>query len=490
MKRSARAESSNRKQQNAKRVEELEQEKKSLQKEVDELRHKFANMSVPSDGGAQNLEDGYLEKLNKLEAQVLELRKKLETQSQLLKQKQASDEAAKRLQVEIWRIRSQKAQLQRKIKEDSVQFRSWKALQQKEVLQLKKEGRRTNYGMQKLFALNQRQKMVLLRKTKEASMATKWLKELLASRKASSCGSNANDSRLQAIEQRVEITERLNKVRFECERQMEERVRMAEEAAKFKEEADVLMQKNLLDMLQDKEADCKEKDLEIRDLREEVAKLNGLVGQLNIKNEEFMNTENSEGPGRSLMLESLVSNAESLEGMFTSELEHSGMDTSNNDWTDSGKRSAERLNSQDIDFSSGEEIFAAPGKTVSEACCSCSKKSSCKTMKCKCRASGGFCSTSCGCALKKCANREACLVKELNSSQHSEMADSSVRNSSGNAETERTGIQASHGAALLQGASLEKPADMNADHGTRPKPLSDIGNIKVKPCRRKKKQNH
>ncbi|KAL2947109.1 hypothetical protein AAZX31_20G052200 [Glycine max] len=40
--------------------------------------------------------------------------------------------------------------------------------------------------MRKLLALNQRQKMVLQRKTEEASLATKRLKELLESRKASS----------------------------------------------------------------------------------------------------------------------------------------------------------------------------------------------------------------------------------------------------------------------------------------------------------------
>lgn len=75
--------------------------------------------------------------------------------------------------------------------------------------QLKKEGRRNEYEMHKLLALNQRQKMVnrfsnnsfllywlnplfmsslqvLQRKTEEASLATKRLKELLESRKTSS----------------------------------------------------------------------------------------------------------------------------------------------------------------------------------------------------------------------------------------------------------------------------------------------------------------
>ncbi|KAL8464405.1 hypothetical protein ACS0TY_034074 [Phlomoides rotata] len=52
-------------------------------------------------------------------------------------------------------------------------------------IQLRKEGRRNEYERHKLQALNQRQKMVLQRKTEEAAMATKRLKELLEARKSS-----------------------------------------------------------------------------------------------------------------------------------------------------------------------------------------------------------------------------------------------------------------------------------------------------------------
>ena len=68
--------------------------------------------------------------------QVSELKKKQETQQQLLRQKQKSDDAAKRLQEDIHRIKSQKVQLQQKIKQESEQFRFWKAAREKEVLQV------------------------------------------------------------------------------------------------------------------------------------------------------------------------------------------------------------------------------------------------------------------------------------------------------------------------------------------------------------------
>lgn len=106
-----------------------------------------------------------------LSNQILDLKKKQENQVQLLKQKQKSDEAAKRLQDEIHFIKAQKVerciimtprclnycffivvvslpflimvlfymsqvQLQQKIKQEAEQFRQWKASREKELLQV------------------------------------------------------------------------------------------------------------------------------------------------------------------------------------------------------------------------------------------------------------------------------------------------------------------------------------------------------------------
>ncbi|KAJ8762575.1 hypothetical protein K2173_008014 [Erythroxylum novogranatense] len=237
-----------------KKVSELEHEKKALQKEIEELRHNLVEISSNSDDSSQKLKEQYLQKLTILEAQVAELKKKQDAQAQLLKQKQKSDEAARRLQDEIQRIKSQKVQLQQKIKQESEQFRLWKQSREKEVLQLKKEGRRNEFEMHKLLALNQRQKMVLQRKTEEAAMATKRLKELLESRKASReisfiGGGNGPgiQALMQAIEHELEVTVRVHEVRSEYERQMEERTRMAKEIAMLKEEAEELKQTSLSD---------------------------------------------------------------------------------------------------------------------------------------------------------------------------------------------------------------------------------------------------
>eukprot|EP01018_Ginkgo_biloba_P015048 Gb_15753 [translate_table: standard] len=234
-----------------KKFMELEEEKKALLKEMDHLKAELESISHASDEHTQKIQESYLQKLKALETQISELKKKQENQAQLLKQKQRSDEAAKRLQEEIQRIKTQKVQLQHKIKQESEQFRFWKASREKELLQLRKEGRRNEYEMHKLQALHQRQKMVLQRKTEEASMATKRLKELLEARKASSRETTgvasgngsvqSNEKALQhSLEHELEVAVRVHEVRSEYEKQTEARAAMAKELAKLKEESEML----------------------------------------------------------------------------------------------------------------------------------------------------------------------------------------------------------------------------------------------------------
>ncbi|XP_017981679.1 PREDICTED: kinesin-like protein KIN-4C [Theobroma cacao] len=568
-----------------KKVNELEQEKRVLQKEIEELRHNLASISSTSDDGAQKLKEEYLQKLNVLEAQVAELKKKQDAQAQLLRQKQKSDEAARRLQDEIQRIKSQKVQLQHKIKQESEQFRLWKASREKEVLQLKKEGRRNEYEMHKLLALNQRQKMVLQRKTEEAAMATKRLKELLESRKAStreaSSAGNGNGAGFQAImqtiEHELEVTVRVHEVRSEYERQMEERARMAKEVARLKEEAEMLKQSDLSDCpetmspgarnsrifalenmlaatsstlvsmasqlseaeererifsgrgrwnqvrsladaknimnylfnlasssrcsVRDQEVHCREKDAEIRDLKEKVVKLSSLARQLEIQKADLVHqvkvmnatmkqysmkgTMDSGIPdlngGRhkyELRKQEHRSSIIFMEDMDTSESEHSDMDASDDgEWVQSEKKPFRRRASRSRGHSSegihqlvandSENIKGCTGEVTGKTdglCCTCSKKSWCKTPKCQCRANGNSCGQSCGCSSVRCSNREA---------------EANMPSDVGTNEEQSLVAQ---GAMLLQNAlEGEKAAETNEDCATKRKPLTDIGNTLDKP---------
>ncbi|XP_030499226.2 kinesin-like protein KIN-4C isoform X2 [Cannabis sativa] len=601
MKRVAGGNTSVLKQHYEKKVHELEQEKRVLQREIDELRHNLANISFTTDDGAQKLKEDYLQKLNLLESQVSVLKKKQDAQAQLLRQKQKSDEAAKRLQDEIQRIKTQKVQLQHKIKQESEQFRLWKASREKEVLQLKKEGRRNEYEMHKLLALNQRQKMVLQRKTEEASMATKRLKELLEARKASSRPGSINgpgvQALMQAIEHELEVTLRVHEVRSEYERQMEDRGRMAKEIARLKEEAEMLKQansrdcpetmspgarnsriyalenmlssssstlvsmasqlseaeerergfsgrgrwsqvrsladaKNLMNYLfnlasssrclvRDTEVVCREKDLQIRDLKEKIVSLSSLLRKSEMQKAELIHQVKTQSValkhyakgGHNYDLRKLDHRSSFivLEDMDTSVSEKSDMensDTENSDTEKSdvdyvseeetpkrqrvkkrnsknrnhsnpGSHSSNNSDHESIKLdSSGEGIVAAGGDknyaSGSGVCCSCTKSSSCKTNKCQCRSSGGLCGTACGCMASKCVNREVDKLQQSNFTER-------IINGIGADEPEKDRLLASHGAMLLQNALVDKPTEANEDGGPRRKALSDIGNTTAKP---------
>lgn len=576
-----------------KKVQELEHEKKSLLKEIDQLRNNLANISSNSDDGAQKLKEDYLHKLNVLEAQVSDLKKKQDAQAQLLRQKQKSDEAARRLQDEIQRIKSQKVQLQHKIKQESEQFRLWKASREKEVLQLKKEGRRNEYEMHKLLALNQRQKMVLQRKTEEASMATKRLKELLESRKAGSretsgAGNGTGpgiQALMQAIEHELEVTVRVHEVRAEYERQMEERARMGKEVARLKEEAELLRQsklrdgcdalspgarnsrifalenmlttssstlvsmasqlseaeerergfsgrgrwnqvrsladaKNIMNYLfnlasssrcsvRDIEVASREKDLEIRDLKQKVVKLSSYTRQLEMQKVELIRQMKLQSSRMNYSMKSAFdfpidpnvghkydlrkldhrSSIMLLEDMDTSESEHSGAEGDDDEWVESGKQLRKRnsrsrgrtsVESNQSNTSNSEclklDSSIEKSNTGSNDCCTCSKYSLCKTTKCQCRAAGGSCGTACGCVATKCTNREYVS----NMLPEADIVEGNG-SSSGSDEPEKKSLAlASEGAMLLQSALAEKPVETNDENGPRRKPLSDIGNTVAK----------
>lgn len=428
-----------------KRVHDLEKENEALKREIEELKEKdgakiSSPISVGGSVGKRKQDD--IQKLRNLEEQVMELKKKLNAHSQLSKLKQKTCESGR--PDEIQRLKAQKVQLLCKMKLDSVQFRLSKASLEREVLQMKKEQRRNQYEMRKLLALNQRQKLVLQRKTEEASMAAKRLKGLLESRKALSqknsgvkAGNNAGS---QGIELELKVAARVEEIRSDYERQMEE---MDYEVRKFEEEAEKLRLENFRCLLEDKEVECTVRDSELRDLKEEVTRLSSLVSRLGMAKAQV----NSRNPQVGVVQSSFsVGSSIELLGTDTYESEGSGGNT------------------------------AVMGKSASGACCSCSKKSLCKTTKCECRAAGGSCGTSCGCAALKCTNRK--VSSKADDSQQSEVAQKLPVSSS--SETGKDNI-------------MSQSTDLNNDLQPVRKPLHEIGNSRmnsspIKPVKKTRKQ--
>ncbi|CAN1340989.1 Kinesin-like protein KIN-4C, partial [Linum perenne] len=321
-------------------IYDLEKENRALRSEVEELKLKLGNDSPASSGKIQKLNDGALQKLHVLEEQVMDLKKKLNAQSQFSNQKQKT--AGRQPEDVIQRLKAQKVQLLCKIKLDSVQFRLLKASLEKEVLQRKQE---------------------------EASSATRRLNEFIESRKAayqrSSGGKKDGSPGSQGVETELKVAERVEEIRSDFERQMEE---MAEEVRKYEEEAEMLRQENFRLMLQEKEVDCTARDTELKDLKEEVFKLSTMVNQMPLLRARPVHMTKPQDGNRA--------------GLF----EEATVDT--------------------------ETCNNIPSIKKTGGCCSCSKKSLCKTSKCECRAAKGSCGERCGCTTSKCSNRKGLAKKD------------------------------------------------------------------------------
>ncbi|KAI3938349.1 hypothetical protein MKW98_015248 [Papaver atlanticum] len=187
---------------------------------------------------AKELEHSLLQK--DMEKELNELNKRLEQKES---ETVAEPATSMDVQEEIQSIKAQKVQLQHKIKQEAEQFRQWKAAREKELLQLRKEGRRNENERHKLQALNQRQKMVLQRKMEEAAIATKRLKGLLEARTPSmrdtTVSANGNAPFSQWLNHELEVTVNVHEVRVEYERQSQVRATFAEELAILKEVDDL-----------------------------------------------------------------------------------------------------------------------------------------------------------------------------------------------------------------------------------------------------------
>ncbi|WCJ24737.1 chromosome-associated kinesin-related [Euphorbia peplus] len=389
----------------------LHNQNQSLKMEIEELKQKAANLS-PS---PIHNDDDSGKKLRFLEDQVTDLKKKFNGLTQLSAMRNYSSPKHQTTDAadQIQRLKVQKVQLFCKMKLDSVHFRLSKASLEKEILQLKKEERRKDYEIRKLLALNEKQKLVLQKKTKEASVATKRINELLESRKASAGRKGGKSPGVQGIENELKIAARVEEIRADYEREMEE---MADELRKFEEDAETLRQENFRCLIQDKEVECTVRDSELRDLKEEIVRLSDLVSQPG-KVKAEVNRKKLEVD---LVKASSVSDA-MIDLLDTSEIEYSGANT-------------------------------AP-----QMCCSCSKKSLCKTLKCECRAGGGTCGAGCGCTTSKCSNRSTLFIKMDDSLQRKE-AQHSVDSS---------------GKSLI----VSEPPDLDTERALGPrKPLQEIGN--------------
>ncbi|KAG8008289.1 Chromosome-associated kinesin KIF4 [Nibea albiflora] len=145
----------------------------SLQKEKEDL--VLALQSAKKDTNQAKLSEQRRKRLQELEGQLVDMKKKLLEQSKLLKLKESSVQKVSKLMQEIQAMKTQRTQLMRQMREDSDKFRQWKSKKDR-------EDRKRQYELLKLERDFQKQANVLRRKTEEAAAANKRLKDALQKR--------------------------------------------------------------------------------------------------------------------------------------------------------------------------------------------------------------------------------------------------------------------------------------------------------------------
>uniref|UniRef100_A0A8B9L8A5 Chromosome-associated kinesin KIF4 n=1 Tax=Astyanax mexicanus TaxID=7994 RepID=A0A8B9L8A5_ASTMX len=213
----------------------------SLQKEKEELI--LALHSAKKDTNQAKLSEQRRKRLQELEGQITDLKKKLQDQSKLLKLKESSVRNfiffLTAVNLLNW--------LCMQMKEDSEKFRLWKQKKDKEVMQLKEKDRKRQYEMLKLERDFQKQANVLRRKTEEAAAANKRLKDALQKRSevaekrkdVQSRGMEGVASRVKAwLLNEVEVLVSTEEARRHLQDLLEDRKILAEEISQLRQQMD------------------------------------------------------------------------------------------------------------------------------------------------------------------------------------------------------------------------------------------------------------
>ncbi|KAF8050982.1 hypothetical protein N665_1836s0002 [Sinapis alba] len=424
-----------------KKIRDLESVNESLKRDVEDLRSKLADVSITSSGQSSR---EFSNKSIATKEEGMSSRSKSNPRSMCSAKKLRTESCVKQVDGEVQKLKAQKVKLQCKIKLDSMQFRLSKASLEKETLQLKKELRKSEFEKHVLSALNRRQKLILQLKNTQALTALKRLKLLLQPKKTFSKKNNGppkgTSSTIQESSNEVGLLLKLNKIHSSYERQMKE---IAEEVKKFSLEASVLKaefeeeQNSFSPSCDNGIINQTPIDSELKELKEEFSKLSTLVSQMEMAKFQFSQTDRIQTEPAEYSIPSkdedesnlILSQERTSEGtVYSTSDESRGIEQSQ------VKESGETLSS--------EEAHCKKEQSKAKMCCSCTKKSLCKTKSCKCRANGSGCGISCGCIASKCSNR---------------------------------GENVRSDKAMQAAVDGKKPVDDNKDANKQP--LRDIGNI-------------
>lgn len=160
---------------------------KTLEKELDELRTTATSSAARRDTNATKVNMDRKHRIEKLEKDLEETRKKCVT---LEKTKKLAEQDRKRiedLRREIQEMKTARVQLIRQQRNDSERYKKWIASRDKEINTLKEKGKKAQNEMKRMERMHEKQQAVLKRKVEEAKGVNKRLQDAMdRSKKAQS----------------------------------------------------------------------------------------------------------------------------------------------------------------------------------------------------------------------------------------------------------------------------------------------------------------
>lgn len=176
----------------------LETEKSEL---VEKLKHVKDNVSA-------KLAEERRKRLQALEQEISDMKRKNVQQAKLLKVREKESEKIKNLQKDIQAMKESKVKLIRAMRTESENFRQFKLSREKEVMQLKNKDRKMQNEMARKESLHNKQRNVLKRKCEEALAINKRLKDALERQKTVQAQRtnkpNTNANKLEQLTARVD----------------------------------------------------------------------------------------------------------------------------------------------------------------------------------------------------------------------------------------------------------------------------------------------
>ncbi|CAO2640689.1 Chromosome-associated kinesin KIF4 [Lemmus lemmus] len=280
-------------------IKNLESEVLGLQKEKEELVLEL--QTTKKDVKQAKLSERRRKRLQELEGQIADLKKKLHEQSKLLRLKESTEYTASKLNQEIQMMKSQRVQLMRQMKEDAEKFRQWKQQKDKEVIQLKQRDRKRQYELLKLERNFQKQSTVLRRKTEEAAAAHKRLKDALLKQKevadkrkeTQSRGMEGTAAQMKNwLENEIEVMVSTEEAKRHLNDLLEDRKILAQDVAQLKEQKQYIQQKLLDAESEDRPRKHWENIVTIPEAKRAIQYLIGelVSSKIQVKEQQLLNT--------------------------------------------------------------------------------------------------------------------------------------------------------------------------------------------------------